>query len=76
MFWRASLRGRQSWLWKAWIAVAAISLIDALSILVPGVFGWLNFAHHNRQHGVSALIQGICLVAFGLLLRQSLKPSR
>jgi len=72
----ANLTGRQGWVWKAWIAVAAISLIDALSILVPSMFGWLNFAHHNRQHAVSALTQGICWVAFGLLFRQSLKPSR
>jgi hypothetical protein len=60
----------KAWVWKAWIFAAAITFLDAASILVPGVFGPLNFAHHGRTHAYSVLIQGTCFVALGLALRQ------
>jgi len=41
-----------SWVSKTWFFVAAISAADAFTMLT----GWGNFAHHNKEHGLYALL--------------------
>jgi hypothetical protein len=61
--------------WKSSFAAAGINLIDALSILVPSVFGWLNIADHGRPHAVSVLVQGLFWTLIGLTVRGRCKAS-
>jgi hypothetical protein len=70
MEWRTVVLKMQPWLWKVWITAAAISFLDALSILIPGVFGWANFAHHTGQHAVISLAQGMCCATLGFVVRR------
>jgi hypothetical protein len=62
--------------WKSSFAAACINLIDAASILVPSVFGWLNIAHHGRSHAMSVLVQALFWTLIGLSVRGRCKASQ
>ena len=75
MTWCSSHLNWATWVWKAWIIAAALAFLDAASILLPSLFGPLNFFHNGRPHAYSELIQGTFFVALALAFWQFAKPT-